>query len=100
MNPKRLPLAIAFLLTPDGRPRTRMAIMRAAVLQERSGFAPIPLVRRKRLLRGMGGGQRVWVSVGVSLYGIARNRPFVLPLFAVALMYFAYRAAALVASAI
>lgn len=77
-----------------------MAIMRVATIQERSGFAPLPLVRRKRLLRGMSGAQKAWVSIGISLYGIARNRPLVLPLFSIALIYFATRAISLIASAI
>lgn len=88
MSAKRLPLLLALLLTPDSRPRTRYAVMRAAINNERSGFAALSPARRKRMFRGMSKSQRAWVSVGISVYGIARTKPLLLPLFAVSIVYF------------
>lgn len=68
--------------------------MRVAILNERSGFATLSSARRKRLMRGKGKAQKAWVSVGISLYGIARTRPLVLPLFFASLIYLASSAAA------
>lgn len=100
MSARRLPLAIALLFMPDSRARSRRAVMRVATLQERSGFARLPAPTRRRLLRDMPAAQRTWVAIGVALYGLARTRPFVLPLFGFALLYFASRAVALVLHAL
>jgi hypothetical protein len=84
---KRLPLIISLMLTPDSRWRTRWAIMRAATISERGGFAALTPVRRKRLFRGMASSQKTWVSVGISLYNIARTRPLVLPTLVLSVLY-------------
>jgi len=73
---------LALLLTPDDRPLTRRAVMRAALWHEQRGLAAaLPPALRKRLLRGMSRWQRTWVSVGVAFYRLARLRPMVPLLF-------------------
>lgn len=84
---RRLPLAISLVLTPDSRRRTRWAIMRAATIIERAGFAGLTPARRKRLFRGMPTAQKTWASVGISLYNIARTRPLVLPMLVLSILY-------------
>lgn len=81
-EPPRLLVKAALLLTPDDRPQTRRAIMRAAVLSCRTGQTKMPRIVRKRMTRGMSKGQQIWVGLGVGLFQLFYFKPALFCVFA------------------
>jgi len=64
MNLYKAIVGFALLLLPDDRLSTRRAVMRAGALLRRGEY---DARQRKRLVRGMGRGQTVWVGLGAAL---------------------------------
>lgn len=92
MSNIRLPMALALLLTPDDRGATRRAIMRAALWLDASGERVLSRPARRRLLAGMGRGQRTWVGWGVAVFLMLRRRAGLAVVFVVAVLWLLWQA--------
>lgn len=86
MIPIRLALTLALALTPDDRPATRRALVKAAATTRRQPAARLSRKQEVRVLGGLDGWPRRWAIFGIVVLRLLLRRPWIVVLAIVALV--------------